>query len=359
MQTATLPTAKGKTTVQEAIETARARAEGISPSVEKTSQVLETVPVAVKEPEVPVMPETPKDIRTVVELSEDTELEIVKPAEIKNGQLILTPKHLDLIKTQIAKDATPAELELFLMMAYRTRLDPLMRQLYFIKYGNNVSYVTSIDGYRIIAHRTGDFAGVDFPIFEYDTSKKVTHASITVYKMVQGVKCGFSAKVKFTEYNSGKNQWAKMPETMIAKVAEAHALRKAFPNDLSGIYTQDEMDQAENKAQVKPSMASEAQRRMIMALLKQKGRTVEDLKEYLFKAFKITSSKQLTIAMAKKTIDKLQSMPTPIPIDEPIDQDNDDDSFEAFAEAEMANGPSMPDMQDGEKIADDVMNAIG
>ncbi len=240
-------------------------------------------------------------------------LEVIEPAKIENDQLMLTPKHLELIKSQIAKDSTPEEFDLFIMMARRTRLDPIMRQLHFIKYGGKVSYVTSIDGYRIIAHRTGMFAGVDEPRYDFDKEGRPVHCSITVYKMVMNTRCGFSATVKFGEYDTGMNNWKKMPETMIAKVAEAHALRKAFPNDLSGIYTQDEMEQAEarNDKAARPApkaIADPSAQRIdtrqvaaLMGLLKKKGKTSDPI----LTACKIAGLSQLTVKQYNNIVGQL------------------------------------------------------
>lgn len=289
------------------------------------------------------------------QLVEETSIEEVKPAEIdqKTGQLILTPKHIDLIKTQIAKNATKQEFELFLMMAYRTRLDPLMKQLYFIKYGDKVSYVTSIDGYRIIAHRTNEFAGTDEPIYSYDKNGKLTHCTVTVFKMVLGEKCGFTAKVKFDEYSTGQNLWKKMPETMIAKVAEAHALRKAFPQDLSGIYTTDEMDQAGNDSRKSKDvpMVNKPQVLKIKEIMNKKEITVERLKSFVKKAFKTDSVANLTQAQANTLIKKMSEMPDP----EPVEVEEDDYSFEEFVEGELQNDSE----HDSDSIADDVFEALG
>lgn len=292
---------------------------------------------------------------------EEMQIATIKPAEIdpRTGQIQFTPKHLELIKTQIAKDATPEEYDLFIMMARRTRLDPLLKQLYFIKYKgkdgrpDQVSYVTSIDSYRIIAHRTEAFAGVDLPIYEYDKNSKITHCSITVYKLVHGQKFGFSAKVKFSEYNTGKQQWASKPETMIAKVAEAHALRKAFPQDLSGVYTTDEMEQAGitvdgNTGKVVPQtpMITKAQVGKIKDLMMIKGVEVQQLKDIVQQGYKRTSMKDMSQKQAGHLIGKLQAMPDLQP-DPDIQADDgealpDDDSFGAFAANELGEGPEMP-----------------
>ncbi len=248
--------------------------------------------------------------------AETNDLQVLEPAEIKDGQIIFTHKHLELIKNQIAPTATPEEYDLFIMMARRTRLDPLLKQLYFIKYGTQVSYVTSIDSYRIIAHRTGTFVGVDEPIFTYDSKGLLTHCMVTVYKLINNERYAFSAKVKFSEYNTGKNQWQSKPETMIAKVAEAHALRKAFPQDLSGVYTLDEMEQADKQNKVLPAqtekpvtMISTKQHGEILELLGQKGKTQADLLRFIKAGWKVEKVSNLTARQANTVIMKLSEMP--------------------------------------------------
>ena len=366
MQTDKTPIAKGKTTLNDAIEKAKAKGQAVKPEAQAAANAVK--PAEVKKTE-PVMPETPKDVRTVIDQPQQLSADVVQPAEIKNGQLILTQKHLELIKTQIAKDATKPELDLFLMMAYRTRLDPLMKQLYFIKYRNkrasesngcrcgwsectcgksifDVSYVTSIDGYRTVAHRTNEFAGVDEPLYSYNKNDKLTHCAITVYKIVGNVRCPFTAKVKFAEYNTSKNLWSKMPETMIAKVAEAHALRKAFPQDLSGIYTTDEMDQA--KRETKPvrkiekpriEMVTKNQAKMITQVIQQNELDIEEVKEFVEENYNCTSVSQLTKKQAGRLITDLETM-------SPVVEDT---SFESFVDAEY----------EGDDIADDAFNALG
>lgn len=275
------------------------------------------------------------------EEKENAELAVVKPAEIDHsGQIVFTTKHLELIKNQIAPNSTPEEFDLFVMMARRTRLDPLLKQLYFIKYGNGVpSYVTSIDSYRIIAHRTEAFAGVDLPIYDYDKAGKVTHCAITVYKFVQGQRVGFSAKVKFSEYSTGKNQWAGKPETMIAKVAEAHALRKAFPQDLNGVYTADEMDQAQEQGKPaqapKPKMILNAQKQRLNELIELKGVDIEKLKAFVKEKFGQNSIGTLTMKQAGALISALEKKPDvePEPEEEPVDI-TPEEEFADFVDSE-------------------------
>jgi len=157
----------------------------------------------------------------------------------------ITPAQVDLIKSQIAKDATDDELKLFLHVADKSGLDPLTKHIYFIKRGGKMTIQTAIDGFRSIADRTGQYSSSDDPIFEEKDGKPIK-ATVTVGKRVQGVEGKFTATARWLEYYPDKNRfmWDKMPHTMLGKCAEALALRKAFPQQLSGLYTSDEMDQA-------------------------------------------------------------------------------------------------------------------
>ncbi len=152
-----------------------------------------------------------------------------------------------LIKDQVAKDSTDNELKLFLYQCKRTGLDPLTRQIYFMKRSGKMTIQTSIDGFRVIAERSGDYAGQDEPEFITEDGK-LTCAKIRVYRFKGETRYCAAVGVAFmAEYMPVGGQdfmWKKMPHTMLAKVAEALALRKAYPQDLSGLYTGDEMDQS-------------------------------------------------------------------------------------------------------------------
>lgn len=161
-------------------------------------------------------------------------------------------EQIDLIKRTIAKDATNDELQLFLAHCKKTGLDPLARQIYFQKYQGKVTLITSIDGLRSIAERSGAYAGSDDALF--DSDQKPSRASVTVYKMVAGNRCPFTASARWEEYYPGDTKgfmWKKMPHTMLAKVAEGLALRKAFPLNTGGVYTDSEMEQA-NRPSISP-----------------------------------------------------------------------------------------------------------
>lgn len=179
----------------------------------------------------------------------------------KTLQTDLDPKweeHIDLIRRTVAQGSTPDELRLFLYTARRAGLDPLAKQIYYIRRKGRGTIQVAIDGLRLIADRTGRYAGGDAAEFLGNTEEGYPQiARVTIYKMVGGVRCPFSASARWEEYYPGDEQgftWRKMPHTMLAKCAEALALRRAFPADLSGLYVHEEMAQAGDVGAVIPTM---------------------------------------------------------------------------------------------------------
>lgn len=150
-----------------------------------------------------------------------------------------TPEQMKLITSTVARGATPDELALFLYRCKNMGLDPLKPgQVHFIKYGNNPgTIVTGIDGFRAKAHRSKLLSGIKRGVLRDDKGACVGGwAEVSRKDWTSPAR----AEVSLSEYSTGKAMWAKMPETMIQKVAEAAALRMAFPDDLSGLYTEEE-----------------------------------------------------------------------------------------------------------------------
>ncbi len=168
-----------------------------------------------------------------------------------------TNEQVALVKRMIAEDATDDELEMFLRHAGKSGLDPLSKQIYFQKRGGKAVFITSIDGFRLVAARTNEHAGTDDTVF--DNEESPNKATTTVYRIVKGMRVAFTASARWSEYcpDKGKDfMWQKMPCTMLGKCSESLALRKAFPNELGGTYTTEEMDQSnshvEHRAQAAP-----------------------------------------------------------------------------------------------------------
>lgn len=174
---------------------------------------------------------------------------------IRPDQQGFTPQQLATLKQLGVEKVSEGDLSVFFHQCQRTGLDPFAKQIYMVGRwdgrANAMRYTiqTGIDGYRLIAERTGVYAGSDESWVEKD-GKPVT-ATVTVRKVVAGQVCEFTATARWEEYvQLGKDSkpmglWSKMPHRMLAKCAEALALRKAFPQDLSGLYTTEEMAQAD------------------------------------------------------------------------------------------------------------------
>jgi phage recombination protein Bet len=162
-----------------------------------------------------------------------------------------TPEQTQLISTTIAPGCSGDELRLFAYACQRTGLDPFSKQIYAIKRGGKMTIQAGIDGLRSIAERTGQldgsetfWCGEDGQWQDVWLGSKPPAAAKTIIHR-KGASHPFVGVARFADYNAGQGLWTKMPAAMIAKCSEALALRKAFPADLSGVYSTDEMQQAE------------------------------------------------------------------------------------------------------------------
>ena len=172
---------------------------------------------------------------------------------------------LDLIKRTFAAGTSDDEFRLFVQTTQRLGLDVFARQAFCVKRWDSARRCevaqtqVSIDGFRVIAERSGSYEGQTAPQWcapdgtwrdVWLDKEPPAAARVGVYrKHHREPMWGIARYASFvqTKKEGGPNRmWATMPDIMLAKCAEAQALRRAFPQDLSGIYTPDEMGQAEN-----------------------------------------------------------------------------------------------------------------
>ena len=238
-----------------------------------------------------------------------------------------TPEQTQLISTTIAPGCSPDELKLFAYACQRTGLDPFSRQIYAIKRGGKMTISSGIDGLRSIAERTGQLDGSSSYWCGEDgvwvdvwlSSKPPAAAKTIIYR--KGCAHPFTATARFADFNAGQGLWSKMPSVMIAKCSEAQALRRAFPADLSGVYSTDEMDQAVEPVTVTAAPALPA-------------KPAGDAK--IFQAGKVAIAKA-------DTLDKLQEVVARIDKRKPELSDEQNDELLRFAmerEAALSDTPS-------------------
>lgn len=170
-------------------------------------------------------------------------------------------KQIEILKNSICKGVSNEEFEVFIMACTKTQLDPFMRQIYAVKrkgkkpdgsWGETMTIQTGIDGYRLIAERTGCYAPGEEPTYIHDKEGRLQSATAYIKKQTRdGTWHTVSASAYIDEYcqktkeGNAMGMWGNMPRTMLAKCAEAQALRKAFPAEMSGVYTKEEMQQAD------------------------------------------------------------------------------------------------------------------
>lgn len=176
-----------------------------------------------------------------------------------------------LTKASIIPSGTPdAQIKIFIETCKQHKLSPFKKEIYLVRYGSQYAVIVGIDGFRQKAANTGQYAGIDDAKYDLDTNgsyktanqlikeKKLPNTcTVTVYRIVGGVRCPFTHTCVFKEFypkvangNGGYSKAAQMPFQMIAKCAEAFALKKGFSDALAGLHIQEEKEAFEGVQEV-------------------------------------------------------------------------------------------------------------
>lgn len=172
---------------------------------------------------------------------ETKELILLNNVDFDNAKVIAT------LKATVAQGLTDAEFLLFAEHCKSTRLNPFKRDVWAIKVNGRLQLMTGINGYWTTANRHDQFDGYEEGYISKDGQELPdTYAGndyIGAWCKVHRKDRKMPAKgVAFmAEYNKGHGNWKSMPRVMIMKCAESIALRKAFPQELNGTYTAEEM----------------------------------------------------------------------------------------------------------------------
>lgn len=202
---------------------------------------------------------------------------------------VYTDDQIDLMRSMVCRDSTDDEFDLFLGQCERTGLDPFSKQIHAVKRWDGkqkrevMTVQVSIDGARLVAQRTKEYAGQNGPWWcgddgvwlEDEKGRPLpwTGEGHPFAARVEVMRRGFDEPLEaiahwdeyrqsFKDKKTGKWKlntfWQNKPALMIAKCAEMLALRKAFPQELSGLYSDEEMSQADGGAALSPHKMLEA-----------------------------------------------------------------------------------------------------
>lgn len=165
---------------------------------------------------------------------------------------------MDLLRATICKEGSEEDVKLFLHICSITGLDPFTKQIYAVfrfdkgSGKKTMNIQTGIDGYRLIAERTGKYMPGREPTFSYDKNGNLFSATSYIKKFGPDGTWHECAATAFWAESAQKNAdgkpmkfWTQMPHGQLSKCAESLALRRAFPANMSGLYTSEEMEQAD------------------------------------------------------------------------------------------------------------------
>lgn len=180
------------------------------------------------------------------------------------------------VKQYICPQASEKDIIMFMSFCQAQHLNPWKKDVYLVGYNTRDGFRTSnITGKEVFTKRASanpDYEGFEAGVTYINARGEVcTREGSAVYKAANETLVGgwcrvyvkgrrpFYDEVTLEEYSTGKSGWAKMPATMIRKVALVHCLREAFPDDLQGLYAAEEMGRAGDKAQAMEAQAETVQ----------------------------------------------------------------------------------------------------
>lgn len=181
-------------------------------------------------------------------MAEKTQIQLINEEinreleDVKTGQALLATTFKGLDATLMKKAIMEGMIRGFTFKNF------LQKDIYALPFNNKVgntwektySLITSIDYARKIAQKSGQ-CGKKEPVYTFKETGEIETCSVTVQKLVGNYVGDYTATVYFDEYNKKKNLWIDKPKTMIAKVAEMHSLRSAFPEQLEKLYVEEEI----------------------------------------------------------------------------------------------------------------------
>jgi phage recombination protein Bet len=190
---------------------------------------------------------------------------VVSSSQVLDFSRGFSGEQMQLLRDTICpRDASEAEIRMFAYQCLRRKLDPFIKQIYAIKRWDSergkevLGFQTGIDGFRVTAERTGKYRGQVGPEWcgpdgvwksvwveeAFPTAARVGVLKEGCSGPIWGVAL-WKEYAQLTKQGQPTRMWRTMPANQLAKCAESLALRKAFPEDLGGIYTKEEMEQSE------------------------------------------------------------------------------------------------------------------
>lgn len=257
----------------------------------------------------------------------------IKPVEQQPSQLsrefVFTPEQQEMIRASFLNGANEAEARVLLELARVRRLNPITGQIHFVKRWNSArncetwAAQVGIDGFRAIAQRTGLYNGQDEAEFELDKAGRIVSCRVKVYRKdwerpAVGV-AYWSEYAQMKKDGTPTAMWATKPRVMLSKCAESIALRKAFPDDLSGLYSEEERPEQPDEVEVNEAP---------------KAAAVED------------STNRITAAVQRKAAQLAPPSPIVVPAPKPspkriVIQDGPPEEPDGYAESLVAAEPAL------------------